>query len=152
MAIETKVQPQLFRLRTQLMAQGRLDTDLAKTDEMTVRMKCYAQGGENELHMHVTEDHIFVVLDGTLEARDDDRVVGVLREGEVFGEMAFLLERPRSLDIYAANDARVLSLSESTLKKMVTEDPAVAAKVDDCVARRLPAVAVLRFSRILAPP
>jgi GNAT superfamily N-acetyltransferase len=30
--------------------------------------------------------------------------------------------------------------------------PAVAAKVDDCVARRLPAVAVLRFSRILARP
>ncbi len=39
--------------------------------------------------------NIFVVLDGTLEARDDDRVVGVLATGDVFGEMAFLLERPR---------------------------------------------------------
>jgi predicted GNAT family N-acyltransferase len=74
--------------------------------------------------------NIFVVLGGTLEVRDEDRVVAVLREGEVFGEMAFLLERPRVLDTYAATDSvRVLSLSESTLRKMIAEDPVVAAKL-----------------------
>ena len=74
--------------------------------------------------------NIFVVLAGTLEVRDDDRVVAVLREGEVFGEMAFLLERPRVLDTYAASDrVRVLSLSESTLRKMIADDPVVAAKL-----------------------
>jgi hypothetical protein len=74
--------------------------------------------------------NIFVVLDGTLEARNEDHVVGVIGAGEVFGEMAFLLERPRSLDVYAASDSvRVLSLSESTLRKMVAEDPSVAAKL-----------------------
>ncbi len=74
--------------------------------------------------------NIFVVLDGTLEARDGARVVGVIRNGEVFGEMAFLMERPRTLDVDAASDSvRVLSLSESTLRKMVAEDPGVAAKL-----------------------
>jgi predicted GNAT family N-acyltransferase len=74
--------------------------------------------------------NIFVVLDGTLEARHGDQVVGVIRSGEVFGEMAFLLERPRTLDVYAASDSvRVLSLSESTIRKMVGEDPGVAAKL-----------------------
>jgi hypothetical protein len=74
--------------------------------------------------------NIFVVLDGTLEARDGEQVVGVLRTGEVFGEMAFLLERPRTLDVYAASDsARVLSLSEHTIRAMVAEDPAIAAKL-----------------------
>ena len=74
--------------------------------------------------------NIFVVLDGTLEARDGEQVVGVIRAGEVFGEMAFLLERPRVLDVYAASDSvRVLSLSEHTIRAMVTEDPAVAAKL-----------------------
>ena len=74
--------------------------------------------------------NIFVVLDGTLEARDGDQVVGVIRTGEVFGEMAFLLERPRTLDVDAASDSvRVLSLSESTLRKMVAEDSEVAAKL-----------------------
>jgi len=74
--------------------------------------------------------NIFVVLDGTLEARNGDQLVGLIGTGEVFGEMAFLLERPRSLDVYAACDGvRVLSLSESTLRKMVAEDPGVAAKL-----------------------
>jgi hypothetical protein len=74
--------------------------------------------------------NIFVVLDGTLEARNEDQVVGVIGAGEVFGEMAFLLERPRSLDVYAASDTvRVLSLSESTVRRMVAEDPSVAAKL-----------------------
>ncbi len=74
--------------------------------------------------------NIFVVLDGTLEARDGEQVVGVIRTGEVIGEMAFLLERPRTLDVDAASDSvRVLSLSESTLRKMVAEDSDVAAKL-----------------------
>jgi hypothetical protein len=81
--------------------------------------------------------NIFVVLSGTLEARDGDTVVGVLATGDVFGEMAFLLERPRTLDIYAVGDTRVLSLSESTLRKMVVEDPVVAAKLLLNVARML---------------
>jgi hypothetical protein len=74
--------------------------------------------------------NIFVVLEGTLEARDGDQVVGVIGAGEVFGEMAFLLEAPRTLDVFAASDSvRVLSLSESTLRKMVADDPGVAAKL-----------------------
>ena len=82
--------------------------------------------------------NIFVVLDGTLEVRDGDRVVGVLSRGEVFGEIAFLLERPRGLDVYAATDgARVLSLSEGTLRKMIADDPIVAAKLLFNVSRML---------------
>ena len=86
--------------------------------------------GDRVLKQGGVARNIFVALDGTLEARDGDRVVGVIREGEVFGEMAFLLERPRTVDVYAASESvRVLSLSEHTLRKMVVEDPAVAAKL-----------------------
>ena len=60
----TEVAPQLFRLRTPLMAQGRLDTVLAETETMQVRIKCYAAGGENALHAHRAEDHTFIVLAG----------------------------------------------------------------------------------------
>jgi len=72
--------------------------------------------------------NMFVVLDGTLEVRDGDTPVNVLRPGDVFGEMAFLLERPRSMDVYAVTDGvRILSLSESTLRKMIENDPASTA-------------------------
>jgi hypothetical protein len=72
--------------------------------------------------------NMFVVLDGTLEVRDGETTLAALRPGDVFGEMAFLLERPRSRDVYAATDGvRVLSLSESTLRRMIGSEPAVAA-------------------------
>ena len=74
--------------------------------------------------------NVFVVLDGTLEVRDGNRVVAVLREGDAFGEMAFLLEQPRFADLYAVSDgARILSLSERTLRQMIADDPTVAAKL-----------------------
>jgi hypothetical protein len=82
--------------------------------------------------------NLFVVLDGTLEARDGEQVVGVIHTGEVFGELAFLLERPRAFDVYAASDSvRVLSLSESTIRRMITEDPSVAAKLLFNISRML---------------
>jgi CRP-like cAMP-binding protein len=95
-------------------------------------------GGDRVLKKGGAARNIFVVLDGMLEARDGERVVGVIRTGEVFGEMAFLLERPRALDVYAVTDSvRVLSLSESTIRTMVAEDPAVAAKLLFNIAKML---------------
>ncbi len=72
--------------------------------------------------------NMFVVLDGTLEVREGEATLAALRPGDIFGEMAFLLERPRTRDVYAATDGvRVLSLSETTLRKMIASDPAVTA-------------------------
>lgn len=86
--------------------------------------------GDRVLKQGGSARNIFVVLDGTLEVRHDDRIVGVLSAGDVFGEMAFLLERPRSFDVDAATDGtRVLSLSDGALRKMIVEDATVAAKL-----------------------
>ena len=53
-----------------------------------------------------------------------------LRPGDVFGEIAFLLKQPRSMDVYATADGcRVLSLSETLIRKMIENDPAIAAQL-----------------------
>lgn len=57
--------PTLFSLNAQMLAQGRTDTVLAATDDLSVRLKVYASGGENELHAHPSEDHVFVILQGS---------------------------------------------------------------------------------------
>lgn len=89
------------------------------------------QRGDRILKKGGVARNLFVVLDGTLEVRDDDEaVLAVLRAGDVFGEMAFLLERPRSRDVYAATDrARILSLSEANLRKLIDSDPGIAARL-----------------------
>jgi mannose-6-phosphate isomerase-like protein (cupin superfamily) len=74
--------PQLFQLKTQLLSQGRSDYTIASTDMMTVRIKCYAQGGENALHSHPAEDHTFVVLDGAARFMGQDGEIGVLKKNQ----------------------------------------------------------------------
>jgi CRP-like cAMP-binding protein len=74
--------------------------------------------------------NMFVVLEGTLEARDGDKLLRVMSRGDVFGEIAFLLGQPRSADVYAATEGvRVLSLSEGTIRTLIDSDPSVAARL-----------------------
>ena len=54
-----------FSLKAQMLDQGRTDTVLAATEDLSVRLKVYASGGENGLHAHVDEDHVFVILQGS---------------------------------------------------------------------------------------
>ncbi|HEY4134044.1 MAG TPA: cupin domain-containing protein [Alphaproteobacteria bacterium] len=62
-AVNTK--PEVFTLKAQLLDQGRTDTVLAACENMIVRLKVYASGGENELHAHTGEDHTFIILQGS---------------------------------------------------------------------------------------
>jgi mannose-6-phosphate isomerase-like protein (cupin superfamily) len=59
---------QTFRLRTQLLSEGRTHTILASTKNeragMNIAIKSYANGGENEFHTHAVEDHTFIILQG----------------------------------------------------------------------------------------
>lgn len=87
------------------------------------------QRGDRVLKKGGVARNLFVVLDGTLEVRGGDAVEAVLTPGDVFGEMAFLLERPRSRDVFAATNARILSLSEAQLRTLIASDPAIAAKL-----------------------
>ncbi|HZT09092.1 MAG TPA: cupin domain-containing protein [Chloroflexota bacterium] len=79
MAIETKQAAEVYDLRTPYLEQGRTTDVRARTDLMTVTVKVYAEGGENAMHNHPTEDHSFIVLEGEatffLESDDNPRVV-----------------------------------------------------------------------------
>jgi hypothetical protein len=96
------------------------------------------QVGDRILKVGNTAQNLYVLLGGVVEVRDGDDVLAVISPGEVFGEMAFLLGRPRSADVYAvAEGTRVLSLSESSLNKLISEEPATAAKLLLNVSRML---------------
>ncbi|MDN8617517.1 cupin domain-containing protein [Variovorax ginsengisoli] len=56
--------PSFFTLAAHLPTEGRTDTPVAASENMTVLVKSYASGGENELHAHPNEDHAFIVLQG----------------------------------------------------------------------------------------
>src|SRR5258708_16642983 len=57
--------PQPFRLRAELVSQGRTNQVVADTGNMWVNLKVYSSGGENGLHNHTDQDHFHLVLAGS---------------------------------------------------------------------------------------
>ena len=78
LARETK--PMVFGLHARLPTQGRADMPVAGTDNMSVVLKVYASGGENEVHAHPNEDHIFVVLQGSARFYNHERDIGTVHK------------------------------------------------------------------------
>lgn len=74
--------PSTFKLSAQLLDQGRTDTPLAATDDLVLRLKVYASGGENELHAHTEEDHSFIILQGTARFHGPDGEMAELGANE----------------------------------------------------------------------
>lgn len=63
---------QLFSLKTPYMKQGRVTQTVAKTANMWIATKINAEGGENEIHTHLNQDHAFIVLEGQMSVFDEN--------------------------------------------------------------------------------
>jgi mannose-6-phosphate isomerase-like protein (cupin superfamily) len=53
-----------FKLEAELLDQGRSMDLLARSSLLAAHIKVYAEGGENAMHSHTQEDHLFVILAG----------------------------------------------------------------------------------------
>jgi mannose-6-phosphate isomerase-like protein (cupin superfamily) len=62
---------QMFSLKTPYMEQGRVTQLVAETPNMWIHTKINAEGGENEIHKHLDEDHAFIVLEGQMSVFDE---------------------------------------------------------------------------------
>lgn len=57
--------PQTFTLRIPILEQGSDRAHMASTDRMWIFINTYGpDSGENQLHTHTNEDHVFIVLQG----------------------------------------------------------------------------------------
>lgn len=82
MVAEASLKAETFSLKSQRLSEGRTDRVLAATDQLKLRIKVYAEGGENGLHAHHDEDHSFVVLDGQATFYDKDETSTVVNRYE----------------------------------------------------------------------
>jgi mannose-6-phosphate isomerase-like protein (cupin superfamily) len=60
-----------FSLKTPYMQQGRVTQLVAETPNVWIHTKINAEGGENEIHAHLDEDHSFIVLEGEMSVFDE---------------------------------------------------------------------------------
>ncbi len=66
-----KPRSQKFSLKTPYMKQGRITQLVAETDNLWIHTKINYEGGENEIHTHLDEDHCFIVLEGQMSVFDE---------------------------------------------------------------------------------
>ena len=71
LAAQEKPRAQKFSLRTPYMKQGRITQLVAETENMWLHTKINYEGGENEIHTHLDEDHSFIVLEGQMSVFDE---------------------------------------------------------------------------------
>lgn len=74
---------------------------------------------------------MYVILSGAVKvlAGADEAVVATLEKGELFGELAYLSESPRTADIVAADDVELLVLTQKMMEKALADMPAIAARI-----------------------
>ena len=92
MVLQTTPKVQVFDMKTMpVLSDGRLTKRLCEADSMTVTGKVYAQGGENALHTHTSQDHSFFVIGGqaTFFDENDETTVVNPMEGVLLPAGAF---------------------------------------------------------------
>jgi CRP-like cAMP-binding protein len=94
--------------------------------------------GETVLAGGARTGELLVLIDGAVEVRRDGVPVGrVAQPGEVFGELALLLDRPHTAEVRAV---QTTTFHRADAEAFVRDHPAGAAYVAAVVARRLLAV------------
>lgn len=81
---------------------------------------------------------MFVLLSGIAEVWNNEQLQAVISPGELIGEIAFFLNKPRSATIRAAtDDVRVLSLDEASMSRLLKHDAELANKLLMNIAKTL---------------
>lgn len=76
---------------------------------------------------------LYFVVEGEADLIFDDNgrevEVGVMKEGELMGEMSFFDRQPRMLQMRATADVRLLKLSRAMYKRLRVEHPYIAVNL-----------------------
>jgi len=79
----------------------------------------------------------YLIRDGSVEVKSDSKILAKLGPGQFFGEMAILDNQPRSADVVAAEPSRCFIISEWSFKALISQNPRIALKMLQELARRL---------------
>lgn len=76
-----------------------------------------------------TGDELFILMNGEAEAHVSAEFRAPLKVGDVFGEMSFLDQEPRSALVKAVTDVTVSTLTQEDFDKIEQEDPTLSTLI-----------------------
>lgn len=94
-------------------------------------------------------DKMYLLVDGEIGLLGKGKVIGTVRKGEIFGEMASMADMPRSATAVARTPCRVIGLDKSQFQNALRIRPEFAlmlmsvmiGRIRDALGRAAPAVA-----------
>ena len=105
---------------------GMSEEEIAICLDKSVTIAC--QPGDRVLKRGNVATNMSLVLSGRFEVRDGETVVAEIGPGEVFGEIAFFLKLPRTMDVVAvAEGTRIVSFNDRTIRTLIESHSETAA-------------------------
>ena len=77
-----------------------------------------------------------VIVEGTADVLQDDRVINRLGAGDFVGEISLLTGAPRSATVVATSPVRALVLAHQAFRQLLADSPAVSEKVRRAAEQR----------------
>jgi cyclic nucleotide-binding protein/flavin reductase like protein len=98
--------------------------------------RSYAEG-EAIVRAGEAGDELYVLLEGSARVEREGRIVRVLSEGDLFGEIAVLDGGRRTAEVIASGDARCLAVPRDAIRTVLESEPHAAWELLGVLARRL---------------
>lgn len=83
------------------------------------------QSGQTIFHKGQRGSNIFVVFRGSVNIYVDERVIGICRVGDAFGEMSVLNHEPHSGTAMAHSDVKLFTINEDEINSILDQHVAV---------------------------
>lgn len=82
-------------------------------------------------------DSFYMIIEGEAQVLKGQKVMTILKPGEVFGEMALLTGEPRSATVAALTTMELYQLPQKHFDNVLTRSPHLAGAISRSLARRL---------------
>jgi membrane protein len=95
------------------------------------------RAGTRLINAGETSQLSYFLHSGTVGMYQDARKIAELEPGQLFGEMAYLLNEPRTVDVRAETDVQLLVIPPPLLEQLMAASPALSRQIVATLAERL---------------
>ena len=78
-----------------------------------------------------------ILVAGEVDVHQGRKQLRLLSAGDFFGEIALILDAPRSATVTATTDVRLLVIDQNAFRRLLRESPSIQGKVLEALALRL---------------
>ena len=85
--------------------------------------------GEDVFRQGDQGDLFYIIVRGRFQVIQDERVLAILEDGDCFGEVALVTDRPRNATVRAVTQAVVLTLGRKNLQQLLRDSPRTQERI-----------------------